>query len=80
MLPPPALPTRDPLVRPAHSPIQERAISKGRYWMMSPLSMTQMSRRMLCIALKRTKWGSFSLRTTRRNMAKKTKNGVNWLL
>ena len=34
--------------------------------MMSPPSMTQMSSRIDCIALKRTKCGSFSLRTTSR--------------
>ena len=41
-------------------------ISLSLAWMMSPPSMTQMSSRIDCIALKRTKCGSFSLRTTSR--------------
>jgi len=42
--------------------------------------MMQMSSRMDCMALKRRKCGSFSLRTTARKRAKNTKNGVKLLL
>jgi len=37
-----------------------------------------MSSRIACIALNRRKCGSFSLRTTARKVAKKTRKGVNW--
>jgi len=48
--------------------------------MMSPDSMMEMSSSMDCSALKRRKCGSFCERTTTRNSAKNTMNGVKLLL
>ena len=41
-------------------------------------SMTRMSHIIACMALKRTKWCSFLLRTTTKNTKKKMSRGTNW--
>jgi hypothetical protein len=52
----------------------------GKYCMISPHSMTQMSNRMACMVLYRRKWFNFTLRTTARNRVKNVTNGMNELL
>jgi hypothetical protein len=61
-------------------PNQDMLTNMGKYCMISPHSMTQMSNRMACMVLYRRKWFNFTLRTTARNRVKNVTNGMNELL